>query len=168
MINNGALLEEIEMALAAVDPAPALILGVILGVTATLGIQRWSLSISSEAKRTKADPLSNLFAVDTLNDQIARIADPNVARMQKNRVASATHAKTFTCTSARPPKDQPDPDRADRFDHAAVLDHIAKVMRAGTSEDVLATKKSEHSSQWEEVLLLAAPKDAEGETAKAA
>ena len=152
------------MALSAIDPAVALFLGTVLGVVATLGIQRWSPSFSSNARRAKADPLSNLFAGDTLGDQIARVADPDIVRERKDRAASAVRAKIFARTS----KEQTPPHRADRFDHAAVLDHIAKVMRAGTSEEDPAPQKSENSSEWEEVLLLPAPKNAEGGTAKAA
>jgi hypothetical protein len=168
MTNNGAFFEGIGMAMAAIDPAVALILGVVIGVVATLGIQRWSPSLSSKSRSAKADPLSNLFARDTLGDQIARVADPDIVRERKDRAASAVRAKIFARNSARPPEGQTPPHRADRYDHAAVLDHIAKVMRAGTSEDDLDSAKSENSSEWEEVLLLPAPKNSPDGTAKAA
>ena len=156
------------MALAAVDPAVALILGFVLGAVATLGIQRWSPSLSSRARRSKADPLSNLFARETLGDQIARVADPDIVRERNDRAAFAVRAKIFARTSAKPAEGQTPPHRAERFDHAAVLDHIAKVMRAGTHKDDLASQNFGSSSEWEEVLLLPAPKNGPDETAKAA
>ena len=168
MTSIGAFFEGLGTAIAAMDPLFSLIVGIALGAIATLGVLRWPWSLGASSASTKADPLSNLFAGDTLDDQLARVADPKAFDERKDREASAIRAKIFAHRSAKRPAAQVPPHRAERFNHAAVLDHIAKVMRAGTQDDSQPAQTSANQGEWEEVLLLPAPDEGPNEKAKAA
>ena len=153
--HEGAILEAIINALQSVDPIFALAAGAALGALITLAVVYWKPRVA-----TKADPLSNLFAGDTLQNQIERVADDAARFERADRDASAIRAKLFarkaaqaTQTSAPIP-----PHRAERYDHAAVLDHIAKVMRAGSEvEKEPKDDGIKDEGQFEEILLLPAP-----------
>ena len=149
-------MEPVLNALSTVSPFYALVAGMALGALGTLALVFWK-----PRSTAKSDPLSNLFEGDTLQSQIARVADHAARSERADRDASALRAKIFAhkaavaSTGTRPVP----PHRADRYDHQAVLDHIAKVMRAGSEldkepEDFRGAKDDE---QWEEVLLLPAP-----------
>lgn len=161
MTNIGAVLNTF-------DPSHILVAaltgGICLGVIATLCTLRWSPGRRKQADtvaETVAGPLSNLFAGDTLESQLARVADPEVHSERKDRAASAVRARMFARKAAQKPIP---PHRAERFEHAAVLDHIAKVMRAGTKNDEQTIVQPDASGEWEEVLLLPAPaKKGQGE-----
>lgn len=146
-------------ALGLTNPAYALIAGVVLGVCITLCVLKWS-----PAPRSKADPLSGLFEGGTLESQLTRVADPKSQSEIEDRQASAVRAKIFARKSARDAaaKDSTPPHRAQRYDHAAVLAHVAKVMRAGTHLDddaacATAPEEAGATGEWEEVLLLPPP-----------
>ena len=164
-------MDNLSIIFADLDPVLALLAGVIIGICATLAVLKWS-----PAPRAKTDPLSGLFAGDTLDDQLARIADPKARDERKDRAASAIRARIFAHQSAqkttkRAERQNPPhvaPHRAERFEHAAVLDHIAKVMRAGKEADEQVTEAVEPSGEWEEVLLLPAPSTDSDGVAKAA
>lgn len=149
-------------ALQSVNPVFALAAGLVLGAVATLALTHWK----PRATR-RSDPLSNLFEGDTLQSQIARVTDDAARSERADRDASALRAKIFARQAARaakapgnaPPVPPVPPHRADRYEHQAVLDHIAKVMRAGTELDKEpeGLRKAKDDEQWEEVLLLPAP-----------
>ncbi len=148
-------MEPVFNALQSVDPIFALVAGVALGAVTTLAVVFWK-----PRSTPKADPLSNLFAGDTLQSQIARVADHDARSERADRDASAIRAKLFARKAGKAAPIPPH--RAERYDHAAVLDHIAKVMRAGSelgNEPQLggADKDAKDEGQWEEVLLLPAP-----------
>lgn len=163
MSEQGAILES----LGAVDPVLVLIVGIAIGVAATLVMRQMTLG-----PRKKVDPLSGLFARENLDTQLAQIADPHAVSERKDREASAFRAKMFARRGPRPsetvevPPHRP-PHLADRYDHAAVLAHVAKVMRAGTHLDeetptqtahqTATSQDDEDAGDWEEVLLLPAP-----------
>jgi len=147
-------LEQVFNALQSVDPIIALGVGVTLGVLVTMAVVLWK-----PRSGTKADPLSNLFAGDTLQSQIERVAD-DVERADRD--ASAIRAKLFARKATHAAQAPIPPHRAERFDHAAVLDHIAKVMRAGSELEkepvgANAAQGEADEVQFEEVLLLPAP-----------
>ncbi|UAB79542.1 hypothetical protein INR77_07775 [Erythrobacter sp. SCSIO 43205] len=154
-------MEPIFNAISTINPALALVAGMAIGALATLAIVVWK-----PHRAPKSDPLSNLFEGDTLQSQIARVADQAARSERADRDASAIRAKIFARTAARAakpqgpcqPKQEP-PHRAERYDHQAVLDHIAKVMRAGSELDKApqATPPAKDDGQWEEVLLLPPP-----------
>ncbi|MEP0391237.1 MAG: hypothetical protein ABJ205_05770 [Erythrobacter sp.] len=164
-------MESLVAAISALNPVLALIGGIVIGVCITLGFKHWSLK-----PRRNADPLSSLFARGTLDSQLSQIADPDALSERKDRAASAFRAKMFARRAAHT-SDKADvpPHHAERFDHAAVLAHVAKVMRAGTELDtneVDASTEQEiaESSPWEEVLMLPPPSHSAGKdgVAKAA
>lgn len=168
MTANGALLSDLIATFGMVDPAYALIAGIVLGACGTLLVLRWS-----PARREKADPLSGLFAGDTLGDQLSRVTDPEARLERKDREASAIRAKIFAHQSkagstATQAKTKSGPHHAERFDHAAVLDHIAKVMRAGTENGDPSLHPSDFSDEWQEVPLLPAPPQVDQSSTKAA
>lgn len=88
---------------------------------------------------------------------------------REDRAASLVRAKMFARKSAQSPRafTKDGPHYAKRYDHAAVLDHIAKVMRAGTESDETANADPAGSDEWEEMLLLPAPSPTD-DAAKAA
>lgn len=158
-------MEAIFNTLATVNPFLALAAGVALGVLGTLAAVYWR-----PHRAAKSDPLSNLFEGDTLQSQIARVADHAARSERADRDASAIRAKIFARKAAKAaaaPHAVP-PHRAERYDHQAVLDHIAKVMRAGSELDKgpQPARGTGDDGQWEEVLLLPAP--APGSSQKAA
>lgn len=168
MTEQGAILES----LGAVDPVLILIIGVAIGVAATLGMRQLT-----RGPRKTADPLSRLFARETLDTQLAQFADPVAVSERKDREASAFRAKMFARRVTHPSETADvhthrPPHLADRYDHAAVLAHVAKVMRAGTHLDEeapyqTAAKGDDDAGDWEEVLLLPAPAHSPQENAAA-
>lgn len=175
MTDKGAMLEGVTAtfgaAFGAVDPAFALIGGIAIGICMALGFRQWPIT-----PRRQADPLSGLFARETLDSQLAQIADPEAVSERRDREASAFRAKMFARRSVTAPEvAEVPPHRADRYDHAAVLAHVAKVMRAGTDlgKDVPVNADAGQGSEagdWEEVLLLPPPSTSapEEEAAQAA
>lgn len=167
-MQEGAILNQLSDILAATDPVIVMLGGLVLGACLTLAIVKWFPRV-----RSKSDPLSGLFAGDTLDDQLARVADPKARDERKDRAASAIRAKIFAHKSAQRAQRQTPPHRAERFEHAAVLDHIAKVMRASKESDEAVVPCTETDddwtgSEWEEVLLLPAPPKDESGVAEAA
>ena len=158
MSDKGAILEGIAASISAVDPAFALIGGIVIGICMALGIKQWPVTT-----RQKADPLSGLFVRETLNSQLAQIADPDVPSQRRNKEASAFRAKMFARRAAKAAETvEVPPHRAERYDHAAVLAHVAKVMRAGTDhgKDASVNADAQQAAEvgcWEEVLLLPPP-----------
>ena len=153
---EGAILEPFFVALSTINPLLALGAGAALGALGTLAVVFWE-----PRKGAKPDPLSNLFEGNTLQSQIARVADHAARTEQADRDASAIRAKIFAKKAAKgSSRARPvPPHRAERYDHQAVLDHIAKVMRAGSELDKapLPTHDGTVEEPWEEVLLLPAP-----------
>lgn len=175
MAQNGAIIDSLSGTLGSIDPAFALIAGIALGVGITLGWSKFASIVRSPRFRKTADPLSGLFEGSTLESQLTRVADPQARSEIKDRQASAVRAKIFARKSAMaPPKDTPAPHRATRYDHGAVLAHVAKVMRAGTHLDEPASASDAcddaAKGEWEEVLLLPPPSgsDTKDEISKAA
>lgn len=166
MSDNGAILEGIAATLGAVDPSFALIGGIVIGICIALLIKRWPVK-----SRHKADPLSGLFARETLDSQLAQIADPDALSERRDREASACRAKMFALRAAKAPEAvEIPPHRAERYDHAAVLAHVAKVMRAGSElgKDVSVGADAQQAAEagdWEEVLLLPPPSSRANEDA---
>lgn len=144
-------METIFNALNSVNPVIVLVAGMVLGAVATLAIVFWK---SNSA--TKSDPLSNLFEGDTLQSQIARVADHAARSKRAVRDASVIRAKLRARGAAQATVP---PHRADRYDHQAVLDHIAKVIRAGTQLEKTpqSAQGLSDEGEWEDVLLLPAP-----------
>lgn len=151
-------MEPLFNALQSVSPIVALAAGGVLGAAITLAFVFWK-----PRSTPKTDPLSTLFAGDTLHSQISRVADQGACFERADRDASAIRAKLFARKAAQAPiPPHVPPHRAERYDHAAVLDHIAKVMRAGSElekepQHESTAQRTKDESQWEEVLLLPAP-----------
>lgn len=137
-----------------IGPSLAVIIGlgtVAIGLCATLALRHWPPHPSKQA-----NPLSGLFDRDTLDVQLSRVAGLRAREEHKDRKAFPVRAKVVAKRSAR---SSPLPHHAAHFDHAAVLEHIAKVMRAGLKKDERArtTPDLPVSVQWEEVILLPPP-----------
>lgn len=166
MIDKGAILEVVAATISAVDPAFALIGGVAIGICATLAIKQWAIK-----PRHKTDPLSGLFVRETLDRQLAQIAAPEALSERRDREASIFRAKMFARRAVKAPEAvEVPPHRAERYDHAAVLAHVAKVMRAGTQlgKDACAdAQQVSETGDWEEVLLLPPPSPCANEDATA-
>ncbi|MEO1221032.1 MAG: hypothetical protein AAFY42_06740 [Pseudomonadota bacterium] len=159
MTETGAFLNGLGTVPGGIDPVFSLIVGMVLGVCATLSFLKWT-----PGKKRQADPLSSLFKSETLDEQLTRVGDPEARFERKDRAASAIRAKMFARQSQRAAAQRKSrPHYAERYDHAAVLNHIAKVMRADTHEQEPDEKRVKTSSEWEEVLMLPPPpKDEDG------
>lgn len=192
MTIEGANLELIFNGFQAVHPAITLLTGVAIGMAGTIAFRRWHPHIAGKFfadKGAKSDPLSKLFDAEVLNNQLARVADETARSERVDREISAIRAKIFAHTSARKapnnattsqhaapshvfpahmdpahmdPAQAVPPHKAERFDHAEVLAHIAKVMRAGSeivgdSDDSPREASHETNGDFEEVLLLPSP-----------
>ena len=164
MTETWAFLNGLGTVLGEIDPAFSLIVGIALGACATLSFLKWT-----PGKKLQADPLSSLFKCETLDEQLARVGDPEAYSERKDRAASAIRTKMFARQSQRAvARRKSGPHHAERYDHAAVLHHIAKVMRADTHDKEPVEKRAKTSSEWEEVPLLPPPPKNEDGMANAA
>lgn len=150
------------------DPTYTLAAGVAVAILATcIAILR------PPATKKDADPLAGLFAGSTLDTQLDRAAQRAQRTEQATRDASEFRAKVFARKAAHPASEAQrpvPPHRAERYDHGAVLAHLAQVMRAGietedegiriapsTGPSTGPIDQSGSDGEWEEVLLLPPP-----------
>ena len=142
------------------EPSYALVTGIALAVLATC-----IAILCPPATKRDNDPLAGLFAGDTLDTQLDRAAQRAQRTEQATRDASLFRAKVFARKVAQPSSgtQRPvPPHRAERYDHGAVLAHLAQVMRAGFETDgdnpsAASVDQSASGAEWEEILLLPPP-----------